>query len=172
VPDHQRKQKRRDPRWQMECERSSMPAGPTLRTVAPVFSRGGSQAGSALVLRRPFPVGPARLRNGHAHGVAITFPAGPERRRADRCWVSFHRRYSDRARRADGRSDAIRPSHTGQVDEGWLDFILWWESSPRPDYLPNLLNLAPTTRAACTALCVGPGDALPSLLGSHYWRLL
>ena len=32
-----------------------MPAGPTLRTVAPVFSRGGSQAGSTLVLRRPFP---------------------------------------------------------------------------------------------------------------------
>ena len=40
-----------------------MPAGLTVRTV-------GVDAQTA------FPVGPARLRNGHAHGVAITFQPG------------------------------------------------------------------------------------------------
>jgi len=57
-----------------------MPAGLTVRTV-------GVDAQTA------FPVGPARLRNGYAHGMAITFPAGRELRRADRCWVNFDRLY-------------------------------------------------------------------------------
>ena len=62
-------------------------------------------------------------RNGHAMVWPLRFPAEPERRRTGRCWVNPDRRDSDRARREDGRSDARRPSHTGQVNEGWLDLF-------------------------------------------------
>jgi len=55
--------------------------------------------------------------NGHAMVWPLRFPAEPERRRTGRCWVNPDRRTSDRARREDGRSDARRPSHTGQVNE-------------------------------------------------------
>jgi hypothetical protein len=55
--------------------------------------------------------------------------------RHDLWWAKSDPRYSDRARRADGRGDTGGPSHPSQLDQGRLDLFCSGRSSPALDCL-------------------------------------